>query len=296
MKRLRGFVIFLYIFLTVLVMIIHPVMHKPVALENVNFKIKDQLMNPQTRIVSDYQVKIKFVRLNKTVAKAPDKTIYIKPDDDRHLSLDLKTDSIYKETELQLQDNVSTTQTDLELDVAGSKNQYSEQNIGLTDQEMLYKEEHLNRDNQIPKSDMELDTQIPKADVVLKDSDEVGNWQFRGSKEEIIAWNVWRSNLQNRIMDESAIEAPVGTLILFSFDVSEDGLISNLKYTCTNKQYAKSARADMVNVLGRLERDEILNFPADTKRKNVRFKGGFLLDYTTQYSKPSDYSDYERVK
>lgn len=296
MKRLRGFVIFLYIFLTVLVMIIHPVMHKPVALENVNFKIKDQLMNPQTRIVSDYQVKVKFVRLKKTVAKAPDKTIHIKPDDDRHLSLDLKTDSIYKETELQLQDNVSTTQTDLELDVSGSKNQYSEQNIGLTDQEMLYREEHLNRDNQIPRSDMELDTQIPKADVVLKDSDEVGNWQFRGSKEEIIAWNVWRSNLQNRIMDESAIEAPVGTLILFSFDVSENGLISNLKYTCTNKQYAKSARADMVSVLGRLERDEILNFPADTKRKNVRFKGGFLLDYTTQYSKPSDYSDYERVK
>lgn len=296
MKRLKGFVIFLYIFLTVLVMIIHPVMHKPVALESVNFKIKDQLMNPQTRIVSDYQVKVKFVRLKKTVAKAPDKTIHIKPDDDRHLSLDLKTDSIYKETELQLQDNVSTTQTDLELDVTGSKNQYSEQNIGLTDQEMLYKEEHLNRDNQIPKSDMELDTQMPKADVVLKDSDEVGNWQFRGSKEEIIAWNVWRSNLQNRIMDESAIEAPVGTLILFSFDVSEDGYISNLKYTCTNKEYTKSARADMVNVLDRLEGDEVLNFPSNTKRRNVRFKGGFLLDYTTQYSKPSDYSDYERVK
>ena len=62
-------------------------------------------------------------------------------------------------------------------------------------------------------------------------------------------------------MDESAIEAPVGTLILFSFDVSDDGHITNLRYTCSNKDYAIDARADMVRILRKLEGDSILNFP-----------------------------------
>ena len=97
-------------------------------------------------------------------------------------------------------------------------------------------------------------------------------------------------------MDESAIEAPVGTLILFSFDVSENGRISNLKYTCTNRQYAADAKADMISILKRLQGDSILDFPPNTQRKNVRFKGGFILDYDTVYSKPSDYSDYERIR
>ena len=52
----------------------------------------------------------------------------------------------------------------------------------------------------------------------------------------------------------------------------------------------------MVSILKRLEGDSVLNFPDNTKRKKVRFKGGFLLDYSTQYSSPEDYSDYERVR
>ena len=93
MKRLKGFVIFLYIFFTVLVVILHPAMHKPVTLENTNFKIKDQLMNPKPRKVSDFELKVKFYRTNKTVAKAEDKTIHIKPDDDKTLSFDLTQDT-----------------------------------------------------------------------------------------------------------------------------------------------------------------------------------------------------------
>ena len=79
MKRLRGFIILLYIFLTVLVLIIQPAMHKPVALENVDFKIKEQLMNPKPRKVSDYMVNIKFARAKKAIVNKPDNTIHIKP-------------------------------------------------------------------------------------------------------------------------------------------------------------------------------------------------------------------------
>lgn len=297
MKRLKGFVIFLYIFFTVLVVILHPAMHKPVTLENTNFKIKDQLMNPKPRKVSDFELKVKFYRTNKTVAKAEDKTIHIKPDDDKTLSFDLTQDTRTQEAVLDTSENSSTEhQKDLEMEFSDSKMLYRDREINISDQQAKYSEQNLNLDENIPRSDLDIGLSDQNDNVKLKDSDEVGNRKFKGSREEIIAWNVWRSELQNRIMDESAIEAPVGTLILFSFDVSENGRISNLKYTCTNRQYAADAKADMISILKRLQGDSILDFPPNTQRKNVRFKGGFILDYDTVYSKPSDYSDYERIR
>lgn len=297
MKRLKGFVIFLYIFFTVLVVILHPAMHKPVTLENTNFKIKDQLMNPKPRKVSDFELKVKFYRTNKTVAKAEDKTIHIKPDDDKTLSFDLTQDTRTQEAVLDTSENSSTEhQKDLEMEFSDSKMLYQDREINISDQQAKYSEQNLNLDENIPRSDLDIGLSDQNDNVKLKDSDEVGNRKFKGSREEIIAWNVWRSELQNRIMDESAIEAPVGTLILFSFDVSENGRISNLKYTCTNRQYAADAKADMISILKRLQGDSILDFPPNTQRKNVRFKGGFILDYDTVYSKPSDYSDYERIR
>lgn len=297
MKRLKGFVIFLYIFFTVLVVILHPAMHKPVTLENTNFKIKDQLMNPKPRKVSDFELKVKFYRTNKTVAKAEDKTIHIKPDDDKALSFDLTQDTRTQEAVLDASENSSTKyQKDLEMEFSDSKMLHQDREINISDQQAKYSEQNLNLDENIKRSDLDIGLSNQNDNVKLKDSDEVGNRKFKGSREEIIAWNVWRSELQNRIMDEAAIEAPVGTLILFSFDVSENGRISNLKYTCTNRQYAADAKADMISILKRLQGDSILDFPPNTQRKNIRFKGGFILDYDTVYSKPSDYSDYERIR
>lgn len=280
-----------------LVVILHPAMHKPVTLENTNFKIKEQLMNPKPRKVSDFEVKVKFYRTNKTVAKAEDKTIHIKPDDDKTLSFDITRGAGTRETVLDTSENSSKElQQNLEMEFSDSRMLYQDREINLSDQQTKYSEQDLNFDENIPRSDLNIGLSDQNDNAKLKDSDEIGNRKFKGSREEIIAWNVWRSELQNRIMDESAIAAPVGTLILFSFDVSENGIISNLKYTCTNRQFAADAKADMIGILNRLQGDSILDFPPNTQRKNVRFKGGFILDYDTIYSKPSDYSDYERIR
>ena len=298
MKRLRGFIILLYIFLTVLVLIIQPAMHKPVALENVDFKIKEQLMNPKPRKVSDYMVNIKFARAKKAIVNKPDNTIHIKPEDDKHISLDLTGGTSGYQTTVTTDDNVVQSPEDLNIDISHADDIYTEKEADLTGQ-IPYMEDLIGLENQENVQSKEIETSsedIPQTEIQLNLKDEVGSWRFRGSKEEIIAWNEWRSKLQNRIMDESGVEAPVGTLILFSFDVSSGGHITNLRYTCSDKEYARAARADMVRVLRRLEGDSVLKFPDNTKRKNVKFKGGFLLDYTTQYSSPDDYSDYERIR
>jgi len=296
MKRIRKFLIILYIFFTVLVLVIQPGMHKPVVLENTDFKIKEQLLHPQKRVVSDYEVKLKFKINHKRVAQAKDTSIHIKPEDDeRKITFDVEDDTSQKEMILQTEENITSGNT-VDMDLSGTNDRYKDADFNTAGPNVQYSEQQLALQEQLnAQRNMQLNSD-DNSEKDLTASDEVGNRKFKGSRDEIVAWGVWRSNLQNRIMDESAVEAPIGTLILFSFNVSDKGKISNLQYSCSNRKYYSSARADMVEVLEHLQGDSILKFPENTKRKNVRFKGGFLLDYTTQYSSPSDYTDYERVK
>lgn len=301
MKRLVNILILVYIIATLLMIMTHPVMHKPVALEHIRFKLKDQILKPQTRVVSDFEFKFKFHRARPIVAKTEEKEIEIPLDEDeKQLAFQFDDSSTtYQDTTFEFEDNVSSREQDMEVDVSATEDKYSEQSIDTSTTDVKQHESLLDLYYQGPQLQdkyIELaDQDIPETDVYLEDKDEVGNRKFKASREEVIAWNIWRSNLQNEIMMRSAVEAPVGTLITFAFDVSENGKISNLKYSCSSPKYADAARKDMVVVLREIEGTDVLIFPENTKRKNVKFKGAFMLDYSTSFSKPSDYSDYERV-
>lgn len=303
MKRLKGFLILVYIITTLLVLIIHPVMHKPVALENTNFKLKNQILNPQERFISDFEVKIRFYRRKPVTAKAPEKEVFVPKDDDddKPLTMNFEEGSNFKNTSIDFNEGVKVSEQTMKIDTNANTETYSEQNINYQSQNIQNRDINVNINSENTTSGREIkmdinNGDIPNSDIELDDKDEVGNIFFNASKEEVVAWNVWRSNLQNTIMMESSIEAPVGTLITFSFDVSKSGKITNLKYKCSNKKYEAAARADMVSILRRIEGTPVLIFPSNTKRSNVKFKGAFMLDYSTSFSKPSDYSDYERVR
>ena len=303
MKRLVNFLILVYIIVTMLVMIMNPKMHKPVALENVNFNFKNQIMNPQERFISDFEVKVKFHRAKPLVAKVEEEkeiTIPIE-EDEKPITFEFEDNKTsVQETTFEIAENVSDSETEMEVDVSSNDETYSEENLDYYATDIESREINVDLSDNIPKSrnkDVNLGKHdITQKDVELKASDEVGSLLFKATREEVIAWNVWRSELQNQIMIESAIEAPVGTLISFSFDVSADGRISGLKYSCSSRKYADEAKADMIRVLEKLEYTDILKFPENTKRLNVKFKGAFMLDYSTSFSKPSDYSDYEKVR
>jgi len=302
MKRLRGFLILVYIIVTLLVMIIHPAMHKPVALENTDFKLNNQILNPKQRFISDFEVKIKFYRRKPLAAANKEQEIFIpEEDNDRQLTMNFEEDANFREASFEFSDGTHSSEQTIELDTRANDETYREQNIDYQSQNVGTRDIDVNiGSGDVPTSrDVEIgleDGDIPQTELVLEDKDEVGSKAFKASREEVVAWNVWRSNLQNTIMMESAIEAPVGTLISFAFDVSASGRITNLKYRCSNKKYEAAGRADMVTILRHISGTEVLKFPANTKRTNVKFKGAFMLDYSTSFSKPSDYSDYERVR
>lgn len=115
-------------------------------------------------------------------------------------------------------------------------------------------------------------------------------------REEIIAWNRWRSALQNQVMKDSHMCAPLGTVFKFSFTVDKFGNMSNIKVWSTNPSYTSYAVRCIKPVLSSYQHKAILNFPEGTKRVITNVNGGFVISTRTEYSSPSDYSDYEKVK
>lgn len=115
-------------------------------------------------------------------------------------------------------------------------------------------------------------------------------------QEEIIAWNKWRSNLQNQVMKDAPTRAPLGTVFKFSFTVDKYGNMSNIKVWSENPNYTDLAVRVIKPVLTSYAHKPILNFPEGTKRVITNVTGGYKISTRTKYSSPSDYSDYERVK
>ncbi len=115
-------------------------------------------------------------------------------------------------------------------------------------------------------------------------------------QEEIIAWNKWLSRLQNQVMMDSKVFAPLGTVFKFSFTVDKYGNMSTVKVWSTNPNYTPQAVRVIKPVLMSYRNQPILEFPEGTKRIIKNFEGSFVISRTTKYSSPSDYHDYERVK
>ena len=122
-----------------------------------------------------------------------------------------------------------------------------------------------------------------------------GNINDARYREEIIAWNVWHSTLQNTIMQKSYIRGAYGTTYYFAFDVDNKKRITSIQVTSTQPNDFEN-KSVIKFVIQNLEGKDILTFPRGTARKSVRFSGGFMLSNEMKYSSPSDYSDYEHVK
>ena len=115
-------------------------------------------------------------------------------------------------------------------------------------------------------------------------------------QEEIIVWNIWRSNLQNQIMKDTQIAAPLGTAFKFSFTVDKRGRISNLKTWAVPSNYNPIAVNYLKPLILSYQGQSILNFPARTKRVITNVTGGFVISTQDRFSTPNDFQDIEKIK
>ena len=113
---------------------------------------------------------------------------------------------------------------------------------------------------------------------------------------EEIAWNVWRSNLQNKIMQDVYLpEIPNGTVFKFSFNVDKYGKITNVQTWSTTSSYTPYAIQYIAPVIRSYQGKAILNFPSGSTRETTEVKGGWKISVNEKFSTPQDYHDIEKV-
>lgn len=292
MNFLKISVIIAFVILTIITLKLHPDMHQPMIIEDADFKltrISDTLTSDSIPVSSSIQ---KPETTEKIVQQQP---------------TSLK--DIQKEIEFQNQE--PTTQTNY-VEVQEPQTTQIQKNISQPQQHKRSTTKQINTESpQIDKSQVELLenilAQVEKEEKAQQQQQQakpqnstVKNNNFKNpymtEQEEIIAWNKWRSNLQNQIMRDSKIDyAPLGTLFMFTFVVDKFGNISNIKVECSNPNYMDVARNNVKPAIANLQKKPILNFPRGTQRTSTVVTGLFLIGTQERYSTPNDFSDYERV-
>lgn len=116
-------------------------------------------------------------------------------------------------------------------------------------------------------------------------------------QEEEIAWNKWRSNLQNNIMRDTQLPfVEQGTVFKFTFNVDKFGRVSNVKTWSQNPAYTPFAIEYIAPVIRSYQGKSILNFPNGSSRLTTTVDGGWKIAGQQRYSTPQDYNDIEKVR
>src|SRR5574344_823980 len=116
------------------------------------------------------------------------------------------------------------------------------------------------------------------------------------ARQELIAWNIWRSNLQNSIMSDVNLPIlPNGIVFKFAFDVDKYGRISNVQTWSTTPNFTPYAIQYIAPVIRSYQGHSILNFPIGSTRITTHVTGGWKISSNERMSTPNDYHDMEKV-
>ena len=117
------------------------------------------------------------------------------------------------------------------------------------------------------------------------------------AQQEEIAWNKWRSNLNNQIMKDSKLPTmPNGIIFKYKFTVDKYGKVSNVQTSSTTPGYTPYAIQFIAPVIRSYQGRAILNFPQGSKREYTEVSGAWKISSNSKLSTPDDYHDIEKVK
>ena len=146
-----------------------------------------------------------------------------------------------------------------------------------------------------PKVEQKVVTQTVPA-FQTKEVKQVETPKVLTQQEETIAWNKWRSNLTNQIMQDTKMpDIPNGTIFQFSFNVDKYGKITNVQTGANPANYTPYAIQYIAPVIRSYQGRSILNFPEGTARTSTTVTGKWRISNTQKYSTPQDYNDVERI-
>ncbi len=285
-KNILIIIISFFLIATVFVCVFRPKTHKPIAFEDRNFKlelISDEIAAPKTSDLNLVQ--------NSVEIKSPTVDINLPP---MNVKIpEIKTNTNTNSKNSTAKNTTKSQQNQPKTQIVSKKNspitQLNKTEVKKVESKPVQKSESKVVNN-TEKSKVVSPVEKIREKPVTKPAVKVLT-----EEEEIIAWNKWRSDLQNKLMRDSKIAAPIGTSFEFSFTVDKFGTISNLKTWSSNPSYTPLAVRVIKPLLLSYQKTAILNFPTGSKRVITNVNGGFTMARSSRYSSPSDYNDYERV-
>lgn len=285
-KNILIIIISFFLIATVFVCVFRPKTHKPIAFEDRNFKlelISDEIAAPKTSDLNLVQ--------NSVEIKSPTVDINLSP---MNVKIpEIKTNTNTNSKNSTAKNTTKSQQNQPKTQIVSKKNssitQLNKTEVKKVESKPVQKSESKVVNN-TEKSKVVSPVEKIREKPVTKPAVKVLT-----EEEEIIAWNKWRSELQNKLMRDSKIAAPIGTSFEFSFTVDKFGTISNLKTWSSNPSYTPLAVRVIKPLLLSYQKTAILNFPTGSKRVITNVNGGFTMARSSRYSSPSDYNDYERV-
>ena len=294
MDFLKIAVIVAFILLTILTIKIHPEMHQPMLLEDADFvltRISDTITTDNIPVAN-----VKSTENTKVLETSPQEQRKTTQEVINQYNKQQEEPIVkYIQTE-----NVKPSKKEVKVTQYETPNKTSQMELL---QRVMQNSENADVVKQAEEIIKYVNTDTPKAKPQTKTVQTAAPSQPKSSsnpymteQEEIIAWNIWRSNIQNQIMKDSNIDfAPYGTIFTFTFIVDKFGNVSNIKVECSNPSFMDVARNNVKPAISNLQKKPILNFPRGTKRTSTVVTGMFLIGTQTRYSTPENYSDYERV-
>lgn len=298
MNFIKIAVIIAFVLATIFTVMIHPEIHQPMILEDADFvltRISDTITTeniPVAHVNQSVQQEVKKVEIpveKQTTEKAIE--IYNQKQEKNIQQPKITT----KEVKIQEQPSQNKA-TQMELLQRVLKNSENAQVVKPTTEQKTttVSEPKTPKQTQITQTPPK---QEPVQQKTVQTPQPKSNTNpYMTEEEEIIAWNVWRSNIQNQIMRDSNIDfAPLGTVFSFTFIVDKFGNVSNIKVDCSNPNFMDVARNNVKPAISRLQKKPILVFPKGTQRTSTIVTGVFVIGTQERYSTPDNYSDYERV-
>ena len=287
------FILFLLIIATSLVLIFKPKTHKPIVFENRDFKLELISQSAEVNIPkAEVNIEIGAPKIN---IETPVVSVKVETPE-----INIKTKEIQTaKTTTQKQTTPKTTQTKTANTKDNTVTQKKTTQTKKETEKQIVKQAEKKKEQNKTEAPEIVFNQTEKPVVTtpkVQEQKTTPQKQLTQEELEIIAWNKWRSDLQNQLMRDSKISAPIGTRFMFSFTVDKFGTITNLKTWSNNPSYTPLAVRVIKPILLGYQGKAILNFPANSKRITTNVDGGFTMAHTSNYSKPSDYNDYERVK
>lgn len=285
-----------FIVITGITGIIKPKIYKPVRFAKANMgveNINQEIVNTKSPIIEDNTVEISEIEIKPQIQKneIKDQTIKLQPQQNQIQQKQIKTQN-QQPQKVQKTINIDPQKTKVQNKTISQHKEQNKINLPKSVQEIV---------NSTPKQNTQIAQKQPeiKKEQTIKTPQQIVKEEPKTvltEEEEIILWNKWRSDLQNQVMRDARVAAPMGTRFRFSFTVDKFGNISNLRVWSDTPYFTPLAVSSIKPVLLSYQGKNILKFPKGTKRIQTNVTGGFVISTYDKYSKPDDYADVEKIR